>query len=126
MSNNTAKLKYGGLATTINIGLIENLIPTYPHMTYPHIEETHSDNLPSIIVQLNGPNSTLRFPQLHLDVEISTGNVLVVPLGNLLHHYVVPPASQADGRQDQKRLVMVCYTRKCIEEEYERSRKGKK
>ncbi|OCF56936.1 hypothetical protein L486_05792 [Kwoniella mangroviensis CBS 10435] len=119
ISNTMAKLKYGGLATTINIGLIENLIPTYPH-----IEESHSDNLPSIIVQLNGPTSTIRFPQLHLDVEISTGNVLVVPLGNLLHHYVVPPASPADGRQDQKRLVMVCYTRKCIEEEYERSRKG--
>ncbi|WVQ65454.1 uncharacterized protein L199_003630 [Kwoniella botswanensis] len=121
ISNTTAKLKYGGLATTINIGLIENLIPTYPH-----IEESHSDNLPSIIVQLNGPTSTIRFPQLHLDVEISTGNVLVVPLGNLIHHYVVPPASQGAGRQDQKRLVMVCYTIKCIEEEYDHSRKGKK
>ncbi|WWC88324.1 uncharacterized protein L201_003233 [Kwoniella dendrophila CBS 6074] len=126
------KLRYGGLGTTIKIGLSENLIPTYPH-----IEQDHGES-PSIILQLSGPKSIIRFPQLHTDVELNTGNFIIAPLRILLHHSVIPsPQSQEQMKnqndcnsdkkecnnqnQNQKRLIVMIYTKKSIEDAFNKS-----
>ncbi|WVF69083.1 hypothetical protein IAT40_003857 [Kwoniella sp. CBS 6097] len=71
-----------GMATTALIGRTGGILPTYPSLALDH------GDTPSFIVHLGGRPAIVRFPQLNLDVSLTPGDIIVAPLGDMLHYIV--------------------------------------
>ncbi|WRT66720.1 uncharacterized protein IL334_003683 [Kwoniella shivajii] len=107
ISKGNRKVTYGGLGTTVLIGKMEDVFPTYPH-----IDQKQGESV-SVTMHLSGPSGYMRFPQLNVDVKLEKGFVVVAPLGTLLHHLVKRDKLQGE----EESIVAVCYTRRDLEDE---------
>ncbi|WWC71110.1 uncharacterized protein I206_105063 [Kwoniella pini CBS 10737] len=110
---------FHGLGTTLEMGYFEDLIPKTPNLLLNH------GRCLSIIIQISGQASYIRFPQLNLNAKLSKGNVLVAPLGTLLFHAVdhleseqddyVEDINRTDHSEGTKCIVIIIYTRRGLE-----------
>ncbi|EIW67662.1 hypothetical protein M231_07916 [Tremella mesenterica] len=98
---NESGTRFGGMAMAVAIG--------YGEARIPHLDQNDVDTIPTFFTQLSGDPGFTHFPQLHVEAALNSGDVLIAPTSNLIHHAV------GEGPARQGRITAIFYTCRHVE-----------
>ena len=81
----------------------------YGEARRPHLDINDADDVPALIVQLDGPPGRTVFPQLNLEVVLKAGDVIIAPTSRLIH------LGGSAGTVNEERITAVFYTCRHVE-----------
>ncbi|EIW72801.1 hypothetical protein TREMEDRAFT_58971 [Tremella mesenterica DSM 1558] len=98
---NESGTRFGGMAMAVAVG--------YGEARVPHLDQNDVDTIPTFFTQLSGDPGFTHFPQLHVQAALNSGDVLIAPTSNLIHHAV------GEGPARQGRITAIFYTCRHVE-----------